>query len=180
MPVYVYECETCTTPSGYPYQYDHLHRPKTYEGGEWVDHGETAPDVMPCKVCAGPAHKLPSMPAFRIARTDFVDPTLGVRFKDEGSLKRYCRDQGLSEDLGGETQFEMKKQIDARAAQDAKDEAEYNEYVDKLNNAEEFSDYRRLRDRGYFTDRMKKRAESVGVATKVTAYENAVTPTPSE
>lgn len=80
-----------------------------------------------------------------------------------------------TEDAGSWIEQQMARVM----ADEEASEREFQEYVDKFDNAPDFADARRLRDAGYFADQAASRAEK---NTGLTAgqyggvVENAVTP----
>lgn len=177
MPVYEYECGSCKSPRR-PTRTDYLFRRRTInDDGTWTDHGETPPETVPCRKCASPAKRIVSAPKFRMAKYDFVDEATGVRFEDESAMHRHYDANGIArtEDAGSWIEQQMARVM----ADEEASEREFQEYVDKFDNAPDFADARRLRDAGYFADQAASRAEK---NTGLTAgqyggvVENAVTP----
>jgi hypothetical protein len=148
VPVYEYECGSCKSPRR-PTRTDYLFRRRTInDDGTWTDHGETPPETVPCRKCQSPAKRIVSAPKFRMAKYGFVD---------ESAMNRHYEANGLArtEDAGSW----IDQQVARVMAEEEASEREFQEYVDKFDNAPDFADARRLRDAGYFADQAASRAE---------------------
>lgn len=117
-------------------------------------------DPAACMRCGGETKKLVTAPAIRIAKTDFVDHSTGIRFKTEEDCTIYCRQNNLSDNEPG--RFSAEAAIREQADAEARDEAEFTAYTDKLQNDPDFAEVRRLSDAGFFRDRALARAAEKG------------------
>ena len=119
---------------------------------EIIDHskGESIEDDIECSKCGSTNTNW--KPSVRIDRFSeqfpYYDRGLGMWLKNKQHRRQVCKERGLTpigNDLNEEKVF---SQFDNRRD---KEEKEYNDYVDRLDNAPEFLDYRKAVDKGQIT-----------------------------
>lgn len=146
MPIDQYNC-----PRGH--SYDHLYK------------GER-PDAIPCPTCGDEAKYVIALSrhsGVRFAQYNFYDPSAGRRFEDESAMKRWCAANGVTEDTGGGTEWLENRQRAVRA-QIAEDEAIVADHEDRMANDPAFAPVRKLKDSGFFADKVKEELAAQGLA----------------
>ena len=118
---------------------------------EIVDHGDgqSVSDNFECPECSAVDSKW--RPTARIDRWSerfpYYDRGLGVMLQSKAHRRQICKERGLTPVDGD---FDEDKLFSNQTKRRDREEKEYNDYVDRLDNAPEFTEYRRARDEGRF------------------------------
>lgn len=116
---------------------------------EIIDHakGEAVEDNQDCPECSASGCKW--RPMARIDRWSeefpYYDRGLGVMLKNKAHRREICKQRGLTPVEGDYDAEEIFSQFDNRRNAEEK---EYNDYVDRLDNAPEFAAYRKAKEQG--------------------------------
>ena len=118
---------------------------------EIVDHGlnQSVDDDFECPKC-GVSDSVwrPSAQIDRWSeRFPYYDRGLGVMLQSKAHRKQICKERGLTPVDGD---FDEEKLFSDQTKRRDREEKEYNDYVDRLDNAPEFKEYRRALDQGRF------------------------------
>ena len=114
-----------------------------------IDHGkgEAVEDTTPCTKCG--SENTGWKPSVRIDRFHekfpYFDRGLGVWLKNKEHRRQICKERGLTPIGNDLDEDKIFSQFDNRRD---REEKEYNDYVDRLDNAPEFLDYRKAVDKG--------------------------------
>ena len=117
-----------------------------------IDHGkgESVEDTIPCTKCD--STETSWKPSVRIDRFSeqfpYFDNGLGIWLKNKKHRRQVCKDRGIVPVGNSFDDDKVFSQFDTKRD---KEEKEYNDYVDRLDNAPEFLDYRKAVDQGKFT-----------------------------
>ena len=117
-----------------------------------IDHakGEDVKDTTPCTKCG--SENTGWKPSVRIDRFSeqfpYFDRGLGVWLKNKAHRRQICKERGLTPVGNDLDEDKIFSQFDTRRDNEEK---EYNDYVDRLDNAPEFLDYRKAVDKGQIT-----------------------------
>ena len=118
---------------------------------EIVDHGlgQSVDDDFECPKCN--ACDCAWRPSAQIDRWSeqfpYYDRGLGVMLQNKAHRKQICKERGLTPVDGD---FDEEKLFSDQTKKRDREEKEYNDYVDRLDNAPEFKEYRRALDQGRF------------------------------
>ena len=116
-----------------------------------VDHGagQSAEDMFECPDCkACDSTWRPSAQIDRWSeRFPYYDRGLGVMLQSKSHRKRICKERGLTPVDGD---FDEDRLFADQTNRRDSEEKEYNDYVDRLDNAPEFKEYRRAVDQNRF------------------------------
>ena len=117
-----------------------------------IDHskGESIEDTVKCDDCG--SSNTDWKPSVRIDRFSeqfpYFDRGLGVWLKSKAHRRQVCKERGLTPVGNDLNEDKIFSQFDTRRD---KEEKEYNDYVDRLDNAPEFLEYRKAVDKGQIT-----------------------------
>jgi len=117
-----------------------------------IDHGkgESVEDTIPCTKCD--STETSWKPSVRIDRFSeqfpYFDNGLGIWLENKKHRRQVCKDRGIVPVGNSFDDDKVFSQFDTKRD---KEEKEYNDYVDRLDNAPEFLDYRKAVDQGKFT-----------------------------
>lgn len=116
---------------------------------EIVDHGagESVEDNFTCPECS--AQNCRWQPMSNIDRWSerfpYYDRGLGVMLRSKAHRREICKQRGLTPVEGDYDEEKIFSEFDKRRESEEK---EYNDYVDKLDNSPEFTEFRRAREQG--------------------------------
>jgi|TARA_R100000005_G_C5001225_1_gene208301 NAD-dependent SIR2 family protein deacetylase len=117
-----------------------------------IDHGkgESVDDLSVCEKCG--SENTTWKPFVRIDRFSeqfpYFDNGLGIWLKNKEHRRQVCKERGIVPVGNSFDEDKVFSQFDSRRD---KEEKEYNDYVDRLDNAPEFLDYRKAVDQGKFS-----------------------------
>ncbi len=118
---------------------------------EIIDHGkgQSVDDSFECPECG--AANCSWKPSVQIDRWSeqfpYYDRGLGVMLQSKAHRRQICKERGLTPVDGD---FDEEKLFSDQTNRRESEEKEYNDYVDRLDNAPEFREYRRALDQGRF------------------------------